>query len=64
MNFRLVTRRAAVAGALLLPWSGAIAAFPDRPVRIVLGFPPAADRMSSRASSPKGCARPGPPASW
>lgn len=40
MNFRLVTRRAAVAGALLLPWSGAIAAFPDRPVRIVLGFPP------------------------
>ena len=40
MRFRLITRRAAVAGALLLPWSGAIAALPDRPVRIVLGFPP------------------------
>jgi tripartite-type tricarboxylate transporter receptor subunit TctC len=43
MRFRLITRRgAAVAGAaaLLLPWSGAFAAFPDRPVRIVLGFPP------------------------
>ncbi|GAA0580517.1 tripartite tricarboxylate transporter substrate binding protein [Craurococcus roseus] len=42
MRFRPITRRgAAVAGAaLLLPWSVAIAAFPDRAVRIVLGFPP------------------------
>ena len=40
MSFRLATRRAAVAGALLLPWSAAVAAFPERPVRIVLGFPP------------------------
>lgn len=40
MKFRLITRRAAVAGSLLLPWASAFAAFPDRPVRIVLGFPP------------------------
>ena len=40
MRFGPTTRRGALAGALLLPWSGATAAFPDRPVRIVLGFPP------------------------
>ena len=41
MEVRKFPRRAAVAGAtLLLPWSGALGAFPDRPVRIVLGFPP------------------------
>ncbi|MBD0271488.1 MAG: tripartite tricarboxylate transporter substrate binding protein [Acetobacteraceae bacterium] len=41
MRLSLVTRRAAAAGALLLlPWAGALAAFPERPVRIVLGFPP------------------------
>ena len=40
MNFRLITRRAVAGAVLLLPWSGAVAAFPERPVRIVLGFPP------------------------
>ncbi|CAA9278229.1 MAG: BUG/TctC family periplasmic protein [uncultured Acetobacteraceae bacterium] len=40
MKSCMIPRRAAIAGALLLPWRSAIAAFPDRPVRIVLGFPP------------------------
>jgi tripartite-type tricarboxylate transporter receptor subunit TctC len=35
----MFSRRAAIAGAVLLPLSRAEAAFPDRPVRIVLGFP-------------------------
>jgi tripartite-type tricarboxylate transporter receptor subunit TctC len=33
-------RRTALAGAILLPFAGARAALPDRPLRIVLGFPP------------------------
>ena len=42
MKSLMFSRRAAIAGAaLLLPLSRArAAAFPDRPVRIVLGFPP------------------------
>ncbi len=36
----MLSRRAAVLGALLMPASRALAAFPDQPVRIVLGFPP------------------------
>ncbi|MBL6455622.1 tripartite tricarboxylate transporter substrate binding protein [Belnapia sp. T6] len=38
MNLRPIGRRAALAGAALLPLA-AHAALPDRPVRIVLGFP-------------------------
>jgi tripartite-type tricarboxylate transporter receptor subunit TctC len=40
MASHMLPRRAAIAGALLLPLSRANAAFPDRPIRIVLGFPP------------------------
>jgi tripartite-type tricarboxylate transporter receptor subunit TctC len=32
-------RRAVLAGGLALPFAGAALAFPDRPVRLVLGFP-------------------------
>ncbi len=39
MKSLMFSRRAAIAGAVLLPLSRAEAAFPDRPVRIVLGFP-------------------------
>jgi len=38
---RPAKRRGVVSGALLLPFAGAAAlAFPERPVRLVLGFPP------------------------
>jgi tripartite-type tricarboxylate transporter receptor subunit TctC len=40
MRACMLPRRAAIASLLLLPLSRAKAALPDRPVRIVLGFPP------------------------